>query len=104
MLLRRLHDVLLPGGYDKKLTFKNDASFISCITKINNTLVGNAEDLDTAMPMNSLIETFSNFNRLFVLSFENEDDETSFSKHYTPSVEIKDFNVLIDGKSFLMFQ
>ena len=22
------------------------------------------------------------------------------SKHYTPSVELKDFNVLIDGKSF----
>ena len=30
----------------------------------------------------------------------NEDDKTSFSKYFTPSVEIKDFNVLIDGKSF----
>ena len=27
--------------------------------------------------------TFSKFNRLFVLSFENEDDKTSFSKYYT---------------------
>ena len=48
---------------------------------------------------------FSNANKLFVLSFEinkdeNEDDRTSFSKYYTPTVEIKDFNVLIDGKSF----
>ena len=25
---------------------------------------------------------------------------TSFSKYYVPKVEIKDFNVLIDGKSF----
>ena len=33
-------------------------------------------------------------------SFENEEDRTSFSKYYTPSVEIKEFNVLIDGKSF----
>ena len=32
--------------------------------------------------------------------FENKDDRTSYSKHYTPKVEIKDFNVLIDGKSF----
>ena len=28
-------------------------------------------------------------------------DRTSFSKYYTPKVEIKDFNVLIDGKRFL---
>ena len=37
---------------------------------------------------------------MFVLSFENEEDRTSFSKYYVPKVEIKDFNVLIDGKSF----
>ena len=45
--------------------------------------------------------TFNKVNRLFVLSFQNEDDRTCFCKYYTPSVEIKDFNVLIDGKSFL---
>ena len=39
-------------------------------------------------------------NRLFVLSFENEADRTSFSKYYVPKIEIKDFNVLIDGKPF----
>ena len=39
-------------------------------------------------------------NRLFVLSFKNEDDRTSFSKYYVPKVEIKDLNVLIDGKPF----
>ena len=44
--------------------------------------------------------TFNKVNRLFVLSFENEEGRTSFSKYYTPKVEVKDFNVLIDGKSF----
>ena len=44
--------------------------------------------------------TFTNVNRLFVLTFENEDDRTSFSKYYVPKVEIKDFNALIDGKPF----
>ena len=44
--------------------------------------------------------TFTIVNRLFVLSFENEDDSTSFSKYYIPKVEIKDFNVLTDGKPF----
>ena len=44
--------------------------------------------------------TFTNVNRLFVLSFENENDRTSLSKYYAPKVEIKEFNVLIDGKPF----
>ena len=51
--------------------------------------------------LNYLIDpTFTKVNRLFVLSFENEDDRTSFSKYYVPNVQIKDFNVLSDGKSF----
>ena len=43
--------------------------------------------------------TFTNVNRLFVLTFENEYDRTSFSKYYLPKVE-RDFNLLIDGKPF----
>ena len=44
--------------------------------------------------------TFTNVNRLFVLSFENEDDRILFSEYYVPKVEIKYFNVLIDEKPF----
>ena len=51
--------------------------------------------------LNYLIDpTFTSVNRLFVLTFENKDDRTPFSKYYAPKVEIKDFNVLIDGKPF----
>ena len=51
--------------------------------------------------LNHLIDPgFIKVNRLFVLSFENEQDRTSFSKYYSPKVEIKDFNVLIDGQRF----
>ena len=51
--------------------------------------------------LNYLIDpTFTKVNRLFVLSFENENDRASFSKYYVPNVQIKDFNVLINGKSF----
>ena len=45
-------------------------------------------------------QTFNKVNRLFVLLFENGYDRFSYLKHYTPTVEIKDYNVLIDGKSF----
>ena len=44
--------------------------------------------------------TFSNVNRLFVLSFEKEDDRTSYYKYYLPSVEIKDYHALIDSNAF----
>ena len=33
--------------------------------------------------------TFTKVNRLFVLSFKNEEERTSFSEYYTPNVEIK---------------
>ena len=51
--------------------------------------------------LNYLIDqTFTKVNKLFVLSFESENDITSFSKYYVPNLQIKDFNVLIDGKGF----
>ena len=44
------------NAYDKKLAFKNNAPFVSCILKINNTFSDNAEDLDIVKPMYNLIE------------------------------------------------
>ena len=52
--------------------------------------------------LNYLIDpTFTKVNKLFVLSFENENDRTSSSKYYVPNVQIEDFNVLIHERSFL---
>ena len=44
--------------------------------------------------------TFTNVTSLFVLAFPNEEDRRYFSKYYTPTVEIKDYNVIIDGEPF----
>ena len=49
--------------YDKKFAFKNNVPFISCISKINNTLIDNAEDLDIVMPMYKLIEYSKNYRK-----------------------------------------
>ena len=49
--------------------------------------------------------TFSNINRLFVLSFKsskNGPKKDYFVKYYMPLVEIKDFNALLDNKPFLI--
>ena len=58
--------------------------------------------------LNYLIDpTFTNVNRLFLLSFERIEEDNikkdyrdSFLHHYVPNIQIKDFNVFIDGKSF----
>ena len=54
--------------------------------------------------LNYLIDpTFTNVNRLFVLSFpknNNTDSRYSFSNYYLPKVKVNAFNGLIDGKSF----
>ena len=42
------------------VAFKNCATFIKCISKINGTTINDAEDLDLVMPMYNLIEYNSN--------------------------------------------
>ena len=47
-----------------------------------------------------LIEpSFPGGNRLFALSFENKDDRTAQTKYYLATVEMKDYNVIINGKN-----
>ena len=51
----------------------------------------------------SIDPTFTNANRLFVLSLTRNnagDNRDSFSDYYVSNVEIKDFKILIDRKSF----
>ena len=44
------------ANFDRRLTLKNNAPFISCTLKINGELVQNAEDLDIVIPMYNLLE------------------------------------------------
>ena len=39
----------------KKSAFKNDTTFRTCISKVNNAFIDNAEDLDIVMPMYNLL-------------------------------------------------
>ena len=50
--------------------------------------------------LNHLINpSFQGVNRLFVLSFKNDNQRKSHSTYYLPKVEIKDYNVMIDCKN-----
>ena len=51
--------------------------------------------------LNHLVEpSFQGVNRLFVLAFENDDDRTSDEQYYLAIVEIKDYNIMINGENF----
>ena len=90
----------LPTENDNKLLQQLKAEFKRTIklNKYRSEMTKHTKNNNS----NYLIDpTFTKFNRLFVLSFKNKDDRTSFSEHYTPKVQIKDFDVLIDWESFL---
>ena len=45
-------------------------------------------------------QSFQGVNRLFVLSFENDTQRTLHSGYYLPNVEIKDYDIMINGENF----
>ena len=80
------------------MTLKNNAPFISCISKINGELVENAEDLDIAMPMYNLLEYSKNYEKTSGSLFNYYRDEP---KEHTLSVGNNAVNISIrNSKSF----
>ena len=55
-------------AYGKKLGFKNNAPFISCISKINNTLIDNAQDLDVVLLLYNLLEYIKNYAKVVLIT------------------------------------
>ena len=76
-----------------KLSFKR--------TIMQNKYFSKLELLAQNPNINYLVEpSFLGINRLFVLAFENDTKRTCIKKYYLPNVEMKDYNVMIDGKIF----
>ena len=48
---------------EKGVIFKNCAPFTECISRINNTDIDNAKDIDIVMPMYNLIEYSDNYSK-----------------------------------------
>ena len=74
---------------NRPLILKNNASFVSCITKINNELIEDAEDLDVVMPVYNLLEyskncrktigSFYNYYREKLSNDDDDDDDNNFN-------------------------
>ena len=65
------------ANFDRRLTLKNNAPFISCVSKINGELVENAEDLDIMIPMYNLLEYGKNYEKTSESLFNYYRDEPS---------------------------
>ena len=58
------------------------------------------EELQQDPNLNHFVKpSFQGVNILFVLAFEVDAQRTSSKRYYIPNVEVKDYNVMIDGKN-----
>ena len=77
---------------DKGVTFKNCAPFTKYISRINNTDIDTAQDIDIVMPMYNLIEYSNNYPKTSGSLWHNYKDEPiddmADSKSFKSKVEI----------------
>ena len=91
--------VTLPTQENTKFFQQLKSGFKSVINW--NKYLSKPELLARNPNLNHLIEpSFQGVNTLFVLAFENEDDRTRDDEYYLPTVEIKDYNIIINGENF----
>ena len=86
------------ANFNKELTLKNNAPFISCISKINGELVENAEGLDIVMPMYNLLKYSKSYEKTSGSLFNYYRDEP---KEHTIGAGNNTINISIrSSKSF----
>ena len=69
------------GRQNRPLILKNNAPFISCISKINNELIEDAEDLDIVMSMYNLLEYSKIYRKTIGSLYIYYRDELSNDNH-----------------------
>ena len=62
---------------DRSLIFKNNAPFVSCITRINGELIEDADVLDIVMSMYNLLEYSKNYRKTIGSLYNYYRDELS---------------------------
>ena len=77
---------------DKGVIFKNCAPFPKCISRINNTDIDNAHDIDIVMPMYNLIEYSDNYSEtsgsLWQYYKDDPNDNLAKAKSFKSKVKI----------------
>ena len=82
---------------NKNIKFKNCAPFLDCVSKINNTQVDNAKDIDIIMLMYNLIGYSDNYLKTSLSLWQHYRDEPSLNNNGN----IVDFTCAVfNSKSF----
>ena len=84
---------------NKPVILKNNAPFISCIKKINNELIEDAEDLDVVMPMYNLLEHSKNYRKTIGSFYNYYRDELNNNQNNN---DIANFNnrTVVNSEAF----
>ena len=96
IVVKGKNTVIGASNRDRKnrfLAFKNNAPFISCLSKINNVLTDNGEDLDFVMTMYNLIEYSKNYKKTTRSLWNYYRDE----RNNSPA---NNYNTIINSASF----
>ena len=57
------------NGANKKVIFKNYASFTKCISRINNTQINDTHDIDVVMPTYNVIDYSHTYSKTYKHTF-----------------------------------
>ena len=86
-----IEGIIIVGGnaprdrQNRPVILKNNAPFISCITRINGELIEDADDLDVVMPMYNLLEYSKNYRKtigsLYNYYRDELDDDADLNNH-----------------------
>ena len=99
---------------NKGVIFKNCAPFTKCISRINNTDIDNAQDIDIVMPMYNLIEYSDNYSKtsgsLWQYYKDDPNDNITQSESFKSKIKItgktpaagntKDVEIIVPLKYF----
>ena len=92
---------------NRPLILKNNAPFISCITRINNELVEVADDLDIVLPMYNLLEYSKNYRKTigslynyYRNELNNDANLANFANSNVVSLEAFKYKTKIKGNTY----
>ena len=78
---------------DKGVIFKNCAPFTKCISRINNTEIDNAKDIDIVMTIYNLIENSDNYSKISGSLWQYfKDDNLTDSESFKSKIKITEKN------------
>ena len=102
MLVQIIYEI----NKNRQLILKNNATFVSCITRINGELIEDADDLDIVMLMYNLLDYCKNYRKTIGLSYNycreelTNDNSNNFANRNVVNSETFKYQNKIIGNTY----